>query len=368
LTAPSTGRLTVLDRYRSRWAELSETPQTVRRYAIHGLAMELRCDLPAVLGEIEAMFKPFEVTAWPEGFIPVTGTVELFDAATVQKHVSPAAKRFSALNHSVELYQDNERFWLIDERWGMTELNLLKQSWRSWLLPMPTADATVCAETAVVWPLAQLLRAKGLHLLPAVSVSREGWGALIFSSFGIEPELSALARNGYQIIGQRWTAVREEDGRLAMLHIPGWVERQTAPRLRYLGTEPMLGRLDLTREFAGAFQNYAFCNVALITEPGRRPQAHLRDLSHSAAINVLKKSWPMVDLHPQRRAGQLAPKLALHCRCAELQLSRDPQDLLRLLEGIRPRPTTSNASPHPLAIPRAESLGQPWGRPHLLAV
>jgi hypothetical protein len=343
--------------HRSRLEDLS-----VRRFAIHGLALELRCDLPGVLAEVLGMFQPFEVASWPEGFTPIIGTVEPFDADTVARHVSPAAVRFPSLHHSIELYKDGERFWLIDDRWGMTELNLLRGNWRSWLLPNPTADTTVCAETAVVWPLAQLLRHRGLHLLPAVSVARDGWGALILSSFGIEPELSALARNGYQIIGQRWTAVREEDGRVAMLHIPGWVERQTAPRLRYLGVEPAVGRLDLTQEFAGAFQHHAFCDVTLITEPGRRPQAHLRDLSHSAAINVLKRSWPMVDLHPQRRFGQLPPKLALHCRCAELQLSRDPQDLLRLLEGIRPDPAKAKAA----ARPRAESMAgqqQIWQQP-----
>jgi hypothetical protein len=353
----------IVEPHRSRW--LDDSPSEVQRFAIHGLALELRCDLPGVLSEIHTLFHPFEVASWPDGFVPVVGTVEPFDAACVQRHVSPSARRFESIHQAVELYQDGDRFWLIDERWGMSEINLLKGQWRSWLLPHPTADATVCAETAVVWPLAQLLRAKGLHLLPAVSVARDGWGALILSSFGIEPELSALARNGYQIIGQRWTAVREEDGRVAMLHIPGWVERQTAPRLRYQGIEPAIGRLDLNTEFSTSFQHHAFCDVALITEPGRRPQAHLRELGHSAAINVLKRAWPLVDLRPQHRAGQLPPRLAQSCLCAELQLSRDPQDLLRLLEGIRPpRPSSPMVSLHPSV---ARSAVQ-WGRQHSLAV
>ncbi len=355
--------MNIVEPHRSRWLDESLIP--ARRFAIHGLALELRCDLPGVLAEIQTLFHPFEVADWPDGFTPVIGTVETFDAACVQRHVSPAARRFQAVNQSVELYQDGDRFWLVDERWGMSEIDLLKGQWRSWLLPMPTTDATVCAETAVVWPLAQLLRSKGLHLLPAVSVARDGWGALILSSFGIEPELSALARNGYHIIGQRWTAVREEDGRVAMLHIPGWVERQSAPRLRYQGIEPALGRLDLNGEFAGSFQNHAFCDVALITAPGRRPAAHLRELGHSAAINVLKRAWPLVDLRPQRRAGQLPPRLAQSCMCAELQLSRDPQDLLRLLEGIRPpRPAAPMAAGRPMGAKSAIA----WERRHLLAV
>jgi hypothetical protein len=354
--------LNIVEPHRSRW--LDDSPAVVRRFAIHGLALELRCDLQGVLAEIQTLFHPFEVPSWPDGFMPVIGTVEPFDSATVQRHVSAAARRFPCPHESVELYQDGDRFWLVDERWGMAELNLIKGQWRSWLLPNPTADATVCAETAVVWPLAQLLRAKGLHLLPAVSVARDGWGALIIAPFGIEPELSVLARNGYQIIGQRWTAVREEDGRIAMLHIPGWVERASAPRLRYQGIEPAVGRLDLTREFAGSFQNHAFCSVALITEPGRRPQAHLRELGHSAAINVLKRAWPLVDLMPQRRTGQLQPRLAQSCMCAELQLSRNPQDLLRLLDGLRPRPSTSMTAQRPSVTTPAVA----WQAPRAIAV
>lgn len=360
--------MNIVEPHRSRW--LGGSTATVRRFAIHGLALELRCDLPGVLSEVHTLFHPFEVSAWPEGFTPVVGTVEPFDAACVQRHVSANARRFQSVNQSVELYQDGDRFWLIDDRWGMSEIDLFKGHWRSWLLPHPTADATVCAETAVVWPLAQLLRAKGLHLLPVVSVARNGWGALIFSSFGIEPELSALARNGYQIIGQRWTAVREEDGRVAMLHIPGWVERQTAPRLRYRGIEPAVGRLDLHGEFIGSFQHHAFCDVALVTEPCRRPQAHLRELGHSAAINVLKRAWPLVDLRPQRRAGQLPPRLAQSCLCAELQLSRDPRDLLRLLEGIRPpRPTSAMVAARPVvSLSPAVTSAHPWARAQSVAV
>jgi hypothetical protein len=336
----------------------------VRRFAIHGLALELHCGLPEILSELDHWFAPFEVNSWPEGFTPVIGIIEPFDAATVQRHVSPAARRFPGSTDAIELYQDDERFWLVDDRWGMAELNLLKNRWRSWLLPQPATDTPQLVETTIVWPLAQLLRAKGLHLLPAISVARDGWGALILSPFGIEPELSALARNGYQIIGQRWTAVREEDGRIALLHIPGWVERQTAPRLRYLGIESPTGRLDLTTEITGAFQNHAFCQVTLIAEPGRRPRAHLRELSHTAAVNVLRRSWPLVDLHPNRKLGQLAPRLAQHCRCAELQLSRDPLDLLRLLEGFRPRPPANTITPRHLSPMSTEA----WSAPRALAV
>src|SRR5581483_10770081 len=108
-------------------------------------------------------------------------------------------------------------------RWGLSELNLLKGQFRSWVLPHPSIEPYRVFEMAVLWPLAQLLRAKGLHLLPGISVARSGWGMLLISPFSIELELSALVRAGFKVIGQHWTILREEDNRVAMLHLPGQI-------------------------------------------------------------------------------------------------------------------------------------------------
>ena len=324
------------------------------RFAVHGLAAEVRCDdasLAAVAAAVGRQFSPFATVDFPPGFAAVTGTIEPFDAAIVQRHLSTAAVRFGAsAGPTAELYHEppehggaGERFWLVDDRWGIAELNLVRGRWRAWVLPRPAVDPTAVAESAVTWPIAQLLRTKGLHLLPAVSVARDGWAALIIAPFGIEPELSVLVDAGYAVVGQRWTAVREEDGRVALLHVPGWVERAVAPRLRYLGVDgtddgtPHGNRVDLTADLPLASQNHAFCSTVLIAEPGRRPAAHLRDLPTAAAANMLRRAWPLVDLQPERKAVQLSRMLPRACRCAELQLSREPTDLLRLLDGVRPR-------------------------------
>jgi hypothetical protein len=327
------------------------------RFAVHGLAVELRCDDPSLAGLADAarrQFQPFAVAEVPPGFAPITGTVEPFDGARVQRHLSTAAVRLPAsAGPTADLFHDPadaERFWLVDDRWGIAELNLLRGRWRAWVLPRPGVDATTVAEAAVLWPVAQLMRGKGLHLLPAVSVARDGWAALILAPFGIEPELTGLLDSGYAVIGQRWTAVRAEDDRVALLHLPGWVQRQPAPRLRYLGVDPATdgaGRIDLTAGRPAASLNHAFCGVVLVAEPGRRPAAPLRDLPTAAAANVLRRAWPLVDLQPDRKSVQLSRLLPRRCRCAELQLSREPTDLLRLLDGVRPRQAVAVGREYP---------------------
>src|SRR5206468_3793993 len=132
---------------------------------------------------------------------------------------------------------------------------------------------------------------------------------------------------------------------------PGRVERWVTPRLRSASdtrSEPKgthsfakgyvpfeSGWLDLMDEHDGAWQNHAFCDAVLIAEAGRRPKAHLREVSAAESLHVLRRIWPMVELHPARRQSQIAARLAQTCRCAELQLSRNPKDLLALLNTLR---------------------------------
>ena len=84
-------------------------------------------------------------------------------------------------------------------------------------------------------------------------------------------------------------------------------------------------------------------------------QAALRAVSFSAlwlailtaGFLVVRRAWPLVDLQPDRKAVQLSRHLPRRCRCAELQLSREPTDLLRLLDGVRPRHAVPVARQYP---------------------
>ena len=315
------------------------------KFALHGPPVELACSVPAVSEQIHRLFDPFAVTSWPAGFVQTVGIVRPYAAEEVLRHVSPVARPFTGAEDLMEIYQDGDRFWLVDDRWGMAEVNMIRGQFRSWVLPNPRVDAVRCAELAVVWPLAQLLRAKGLYLLPAVSAVRDGWAVLLLCPFTLEAEMVALVRAGYKIIGQRWTAVREEDGRLALLHLPGAVERSVVPRLRSTSDaaaaapeRPGSAWTDLCDAYVGSWQNHAFCDAVLVAEGGRRATADLRDVDPANALNVLRRAWPIIELHPNRRHGQLPAKIAQHTRVCELQLSRHARDLPALLEALRETP------------------------------
>jgi hypothetical protein len=317
------------------------------KFALHGPAIEIACEVPEMAEQVRRLFEPFAVQRWPEGFMPTVGIVRPYTQSEVLRHLSPSARPVAGVPADVmEVYEDGDRFWLVDDRWGMAEINLIRGQFRSWIVPNCRLDPVRIAETAIVWPLAQLLRAKGLYLLPAVSVVRDGWAVMIVCPFTLEAELVAMIRAGYKVIGQRWTCLREEDGRLALLHLPGMVERSFVPRLRAASSEGNAGGgavsdrawVDLSNEYLGSWQNHAFCDAVLIADGGRRGTARLRDVAPESALEALRQTWPLVELHPQRRHGLLPMKLAQHTRVCELQLSRTPAELLDLLATLRVAP------------------------------
>ncbi len=67
---------------------------------------------PALAPELAHFFNPFAVSELPEGFSAVSGTIQEFNPAIIQKIVSPTAARFAPCRDLIELYQDGERFWL----------------------------------------------------------------------------------------------------------------------------------------------------------------------------------------------------------------------------------------------------------------
>lgn len=316
---------------------MSLTPldSCAHRFSIHGLAVDLHSQVPLLNIPIDEAMGNFAVDDFPDGFLPTSGAVMPYDESVVLRHLSPTAATVGN-DLGMELYGENERFWVVDDRWGIAEINLLKNQFQSWVLPAPAIELPRVVELAVLWPLAQLLRTRGMSLLPAAAVVRDGWGMLLIAPFSLEPELVALAGAGFRIVSQRWAAIREDDGRVAMLHMPGKVERIPAPRPRAAGhVEQSIEWVDLTAEIMGVSQNHAFCDAVVLVDNGRRPMPSFRQINRSMAVTALRQAWPIVELHPQRKQASLPVKLAQHCTCFEAQFSRRPEDFLKLLDQMR---------------------------------
>jgi hypothetical protein len=307
---------------------------TAGRFVLHGLGVELRSDVPGVQRAVARQLGEFAEDQWPLGFSGATGFLRPYQEREVLRHVSGTAQAVGSVGLGMEAFREGELAWIVDDRWGLAEINFMKGQWRSWLLPQTTEDAVHAVDAAVLWPLAQLLRPKGLHLVPAASVVRDGWSALILAPFGIEPELDALVRAGYRVIGQRWTALREEDGRVGLLHLPGVVEHGVWPRPAGAGR----GRtewVDLNEVYPGTCQNHAFCDAVVVVSSGRRPEAAVNGLSRWEAGEVIKRAWPIAELHPQKRGGTIASKLGQQCQCVEARLSPRGEDILGILDATR---------------------------------
>jgi hypothetical protein len=320
----------------------------IQRFALHETAIGVSSAIKWLQPQIEHLLGDFRVQSWPQRVVPVTGTIWPYEQSHVLKHLSQNARRVATNSDLLELYEDEERFWLVDDRWGITEMNLLKGQWKSWILPSPAIDPFRVGQMAILWPMAQLLRARGLYLVPAASVAFGDRAYMILSPFGIEPELTTLIRGGYRVIGQSWTAIREEEGRFAMMNLPGQVERPIPPGMRLSCGDPAPTWIDLNREYLGTEKQHGWCDAVLVVDPGRRPQAKVRPLDRAAAAQVLRAAWPIFELHPSRRHGQLPSRLAQKLPCYQLHLSREPRDLLKILSTLPTPITNSVVRPEPL--------------------
>ncbi|HWE96606.1 MAG TPA: hypothetical protein VG269_21785 [Tepidisphaeraceae bacterium] len=314
---------------------MSDSPPSTRlKFALHGPAVVLDNAVPALDAAIDSLLAPFAVPGWPEGFLPASGVIRPFDQSEVQRCLSPTARHLTRTPGLMDIYEEGERFWIADDRWGIAEINLLRAQWRSWILPRPALDPFRIVEAAILWPLAQLLRSRGVHLLPATSAVRDGFAFLLICPFSPDPELTALTTEGYKIIGRRWTALREEDGRVALLHLPGWAPNRTTPSLR-LSLHTRSPWKESAPGLPTPWQNHAFCDAVLIGEAARRPSASLKETSPAEAAQFLRQSWPILELHPARRQSVMPARLSQGCTCHALQLSQNPKDLPPLLHLLR---------------------------------
>ena len=306
-------------------------PHATVKLAMYGPTVELSCEMPPVREWIARILGAFEIDELPAGPGTIHGSVRGYNESEVIRRLPVMAQPLHRQGELTEIYAHEERFWTIDDRWGMCEINLLRGQWQSWIVAQPRLDSMRLFDAAVLWPLAQLLKHRGLHLLPAASVARGGFAAMLLSPVGLGAELALLMAGGFRLIGQRWTIVRQHNGDIELLHVPGAVERQAMAPFGQVESEWE----DLSTHRPGSDQRHAICSTILVVEAARRARAHLDMLDTDDAALLLRRAWPIPELHPHRARGQLPTQLAQLCPCFRLQLSREPRDILMLLDSLQ---------------------------------
>lgn len=305
-------------------------------FSVHGPAVDLTNCCPALDEQIRFFLGPFSQKRHAGQHHDVRGQILPFDLSEVTHSLSRAGTSRRHSDGLIEIYSHAEKHWVVDDRWGMCEIDLLKHRWRSWLIPNPTLDPIQIAEGAILWPLAQLLRARGIELVPAIAIERAGWGALVIAPYPIPREIARVIRAGYRVIGQRWTALAYTNGRIVLRRIPGLVE-SAASRGYSISRRPIW--TDLTADNPWASADVAWCDTVLVIAPGRRSKTRGRIVPAGESHAALRRAWPIVDL-PVNRARLRHPAAALSrdCLCMNLQLSRHEDEFLDLVELARRRP------------------------------
>jgi hypothetical protein len=304
-------------------------------FSIHGPAVTLINACRELDEQIGFFLGPFALKRHTTEALEIHGQIHPFDLTEVTRSLSAAADSRRRCDELVEIYSLAERHWIVDERWGVCEIDLLKHRWRSWLLPRPLFDPVQLADAAVLHPMAQLLRLRGVELVPAISIERAGWGAMVIAPYPISAEIARVVRAGYRVIGQRWTALVRQNGRIALRRVPGVLESPASP-----GKSLSRGAawIDLTRDNPWASADIAWCDAVLAIAPGRRSNSQGRVVPIAEAQAFLRHVWPVPQLPLDRpRLQHPAVTLAGQCICLSLQLSRHEDEFLQLIEFARKR-------------------------------
>ena len=296
-------------------------------FQLHGHAVSLLVEPPAARSAALAVLDPLLVPALPAGTnVEVEGLVLPYDEREVLRRVSadarPVIEGEPQYDPAVELYRspDAARWWLVDGRWGLCEIDLLARSFRSFVLPEPAVDAVRLFEQCVYWPLAQLLRGGGLHLIPGLGLARNGRGALILCRGDLDREARAAKRRGVDVLGQRWVALRETpDGTGAvLLPVPG----------RCLNDAGRYGDASSRTTSPGAG-----LDLVLVADPMRRGTAGESPLTTAEALRRVKDAWPLPPLHNAGPAATFPARLARNRPVHRCHLDRAGTGLLDLVLG-----------------------------------
>jgi len=306
-------------------------------FSIHGPAVTLINSCRNLDEQISFFLDPFSLKRHSSEALEIHGQIRPFDLAEVTRSFSAAADSRRCCDELVEIYSLAERHWIVDERWGVCEIDLLKHRWRSWLLPHPLLDPVALVEAAVLQPMAQLLRLRGVELVPAISIERAGWGALIIAPYPISAEIARIVRAGYRVIGQRWTALVRQNGRIALRRVPGVLE---SPVLPGKSLSRAAAWIDLTRDNPWASADLAWCDAVLAIAPGRRSNSQGRVVPTGESQAFLRHVWPLRQLPLDRPRQHPAATLAGQCICLSLQLSRHEDEFLQMIEFARKRSTS----------------------------
>ena len=181
---PALGTASGKERPACHMAALRRRPTTwttgTSPFPFTGLLATLDCHVPRLQGRLDWLLGEFrnpDVSAGGRQVKSnyVAGSIAPFDLELATQRAPSVLAAGHRGDELVTLFQDGEHFWMLDERWGLCQVDLLRAPGGAGCCRGHASTRCDAAELAALWPLAQLLRGRGVHLVPAASIARGNW-------------------------------------------------------------------------------------------------------------------------------------------------------------------------------------------------
>ena len=333
----------------------------MQAFDIHGVLLRVESELPALAMGVADLLQRFPVASPENGnALRVSYRSEATGLGPTLRDLSPAGRELvfsSAWDNAFDLtgqfgigldiYRHDRHLFFDYHRHGRLLIDTTKGILDGYLAESIDLHPAPLASFFFLLPLSGLLASRGLHMIHAAALERNGRGVLIpgMSGSGKTTSCVSLIRAGYRCLSDDKPFLRENGGGIELLAFPERIDVTDRtisffPELR--GASPELLKTGYRKKhflpealYAASTVELARAAVVLFPHISGEPKSRLEKLPKVRALEtLLPHGLVVLDYELSRRQFELLTRLVEDTECYQLYFGNDVLELPSLVDSL----------------------------------